>query len=72
LRQAENEKVFTRKFCPHDNNVVRWIFFLVVVSFELLLFGSVVIFVAIPLCGARESEVETGREGVPHARVSQS
>ena len=46
--------------------------FLVVVSFELLLFGSVVIFVAIPLCGARESEVETGREGVPHARVSQS
>jgi hypothetical protein len=47
-------------------------FFLVVVSFELLLFGSVVIFVAIPLCGARESEVETGREGVPHARVSQS
>jgi hypothetical protein len=28
--------------------------------------------VAIPLCGARESEVETGREGVPHARVSQS
>lgn len=65
-------KKFSRENFVHMTTMLSGGSFLVVVSFELLLFGSVVIFVAIPLCGARESEVETGREGVPHARVSQS